>query len=125
MFISADAQQGAQGRMMDMEDAIQQLKNALSLAKSLSEIVQKAGATRSDSGSQEELNNALEDLKLAGILAHAPDGIGIVSPKSVRIASGSASVGLMSGKNTDISAGESITLAATKTVSVFSQGEGM
>lgn len=125
VFISADAQQGAQGRMMDMEDAIQQLKNALSLAKSLSEIVQKAGATRSDSGSQEELNNALEDLKQAGILAHAPDGIGIVSPKSVRIASGSASVGLMSCKNTDISAGESITLAATKTVSVFAQGEGM
>ncbi|MBD8169052.1 type VI secretion system Vgr family protein [Erwinia persicina] len=125
VFISADAQQGAQGRMMDMEDAIRQLKNALSLAKSLSEIVQKAGATRSDSGSQEELNNALEDLKQAGILAHAPDGIGIVSPKSVRMASGSASVGLMSGKNTDISAGESITLAATKTVSVFAQGEGM
>ncbi|TCV96844.1 DUF2345 domain-containing protein [Biostraticola tofi] len=125
VFISADAQQGAQGRMMDMEDAIRQLKNALSLAKSLSGIVQKAGATRSDSGSQEELNNALEDLKQAGILAHAPDGIGIVSPKSVRMASGSASVGLMSGKNTDISAGESITLAATKTVSVFAQGEGM
>lgn len=125
VFISADAQQAAQGRMMDMEEAIRQLKNALSLAKSLSEIVQKAGATRSDSGSQEELNNALEDLKQAGILAHAPDGIGIVSPKSVRMASGSASVGLMSGKNTDISAGESITLAATKTVSVFAQGEGM
>lgn len=125
VFISADAQQAAQGRMMDMEEAIQQLKNALSLAKSLSKIVQKAEATRGDSGSQEELNNALEDLKQAGILAHAPDGIGIVSPKSVRMASGGASVGLMSGKNTDISAGESITLAATKTVSVFAQGEGM
>lgn len=125
VFISADAQQSAQGRMMDMEEAIQQLKNALSLAKSLSNIVQKAEATRGDSGSQEELNNVLEDLKQAGILAHAPDGIGIVSPKSVRVASGGASVGLMSGKNTDISAGESITLAATKTVSVFAQSEGM
>lgn len=125
VFISADAQQGAQGRMMDMEEAIQQLKNALSLAKSLSNIVQKAEATRGDSGSQEELNNALDDLKQAGILAHAPDGIGIVSPKSVRVASGDASVGLMSGKNTDISAGESITLAATKTVSVFAQAAGM
>ncbi|WP_455864773.1 type VI secretion system Vgr family protein [Pantoea agglomerans] len=125
VFISADAQQGAQGRMMDMEEAIQQLKNALSLAKSLSNIVQKAEATRGDSGSQEELNNALDDLKQAGILAHAPDGIGIVSPKSVRVASGGASVGLMSGKNTDISAGESITLAATKTVSVFAQDAGM
>ncbi|WP_047609064.1 type VI secretion system Vgr family protein [Rahnella aquatilis] len=125
VFISADAQQGAQGRMMDMEEAIQQLKNALSLAKSLSNIVQKAEATRGDSGSQEELNNALDDLKQAGILAHAPDGIGIVSPKSVRVASGGASVGLMSGKNTDISAGESITLAASKTVSVFAQDAGM
>lgn len=125
VFISADAQQGAQGRMMDMEEAIRQLNQALSLAKSLSQIVQKAEATQGDSGSQEELNNSLEDLKLAGILAHAPDGIGIVSPKSVRLASGGSSVGLMSGKNTDISAGESITLAATKTVSVFAQGEGM
>ncbi|ELY4299721.1 type VI secretion system tip protein VgrG [Cronobacter turicensis] len=125
VLISADAQQSAQGRMMDMEEAIRQLKNALSLAKSLSEIVQKAEATRGDLASQEELNNALEDLKMAGILAHAPEGIGIVSPKSVRMASGGASVGLMSGKNTDISAGESITLAATKTVSLFAQGEGM
>ncbi|UTJ45812.1 type VI secretion system tip protein VgrG [Atlantibacter subterranea] len=125
VFISADVQQAAQGRMMDMEEAIQQLKSALSLAKSLSKIVQKAEATRGDSDSQEELNNALEDLKQAGILVHAPAGIGIVSPKSVRMASGGASVGLMSGKNTDISAGESITLAATKTVSVFAQGEGM
>ncbi|EHG7581553.1 MULTISPECIES: type VI secretion system Vgr family protein [Citrobacter] len=125
VFISADAQQAAQGRMMDMEEAIQQLKNALSLAKSLSKIVQKAEATRGDLGSQEELNNALEDLKQAGILAHAPNGIGIVSPKSVRMASGGASVGLMSDKNTDISAGESITLAAVKKVSVFSQSEGM
>ncbi|MGK3134807.1 type VI secretion system Vgr family protein [Pantoea trifolii] len=125
VFISADAQQSAQGRMMDMEEAIRQLKNALSLAKSLNEIAQKAEATQGDSDSHEELNNALEDLKQAGILAHAPEGIGIVSPKSVRMASGGASVGLMSGKNTDISAGESITLAATKTVSVFAQGEGM
>lgn len=125
VFISADVQQAAQGRMMDMEEAIQQLKSALSLAKSLSKIVQKAEATRGDSDSQEELNNALEDLKQAGILVHAPAGIGIVSPKSVRMASGGASVGLMSGKNTDISAGESITLAATKTVSVFAQEEGM
>lgn len=125
VFISADEQQGAQGRMMDMGGAIQQLKQALSLANSLSQIVQQAEATRGDSGSQQALNDALEGLKRAGILAHAPEGIGIVSPKSVRMASGGASVGLMSGKNTDISAGESITLAATKTVSVFAQDDGM
>ncbi|WP_380177454.1 type VI secretion system Vgr family protein [Kalamiella sp. sgz302252] len=125
VFISADAQQAAQGRMMDMEEAIQQLKQALSLATSLNQIVHKAEATQSDAASQEKLNGALEDLKRSGILAHAPDGIGIVSPESVRIASGGASVGLMSGKNTDISAGESITLAAANTVSIYAQGEVM
>lgn len=125
VFISADVQSGAQGRMMDMEDAISQLKQALSLAKSLSKIAQTAEATGGDVSAHEELNKALEDLKDAGIVAHAPEGIGIVSPESVRVASGGAGVGLMSGKNTDISAGESVTIAAAKTVSAFAQSEGM
>jgi type VI secretion system secreted protein VgrG len=125
VFVSADAQQSAQGLMMDMEEAITQLNQALSLAKNLSKIAQTAKATSGDTASQETLNDALEDLKQPGILAHAPEGIGIVSPKSVRLASGTSSVGLMSGKNTDISAGESITLAAATTVSIFAQSQGM
>lgn len=125
VFISADMQQGGQGRMMDMEEAIKQLENALSLAKSLSQRVQTAEATPGDTGSQEALNQSLEDLKGAGIVVHAPEGIGLVSPQAVRVASGGSSVGLMSGKNTDISAGESITLAAARTVSIFAQSVGM
>jgi type VI secretion system secreted protein VgrG len=125
VFISADTQQGAQGRMLDMEDAIQQLNQALSLAKSLSRRAQTAKATSGDNAAHGELNRALEDLEQAGVLGHAPQGIGFVSPKSVRLASGGSSIGLMSGHNTDISAGRSITLAANDTVSLFAQGEGM
>jgi type VI secretion system secreted protein VgrG len=125
VFISADAQAGAQGRMMDMEDAIRQLNQALSLAKSLSKIAQTAEATGGDIAAHEKLNASLEDLKQAGIVAHAPAGIGIVSPEAVRLASGGSGVGIMSGKNTDISAGKSFTVAASEKVSLFAQAAGM
>ncbi|MFJ3457427.1 DUF2345 domain-containing protein, partial [Scandinavium goeteborgense] len=125
VFISADAQAGAQGRMMDMEDAIRQLNQALSLAKSLSKIAQTAEATGGDVAAHEKLNASLEDLIQAGIVAHAPAGIGIVSPEAVRLASGGSGVGIMSGKNTDISAGKSFTVAASEKVSLFAQAAGM
>ncbi|SUX65487.1 Uncharacterized protein conserved in bacteria [Citrobacter braakii] len=59
------------------------------------------------------------------MLVSAPAGIGILSPETVRLASGGASIGLMSGKNTDISAGRSFTVAASEAVSLFAQAAGM
>ncbi len=125
VFISADKQPHTQGQMLDMQDAIRQLEQALSLAKSLSKAAQAAQATPGETDSQLQLNNALEELSEAGILAHAPEGIGIVSPKAIRLASGGESIGFMSGKNTDISAGKSFTVSASDTVSLFAQGAGM
>ncbi|MGP6379868.1 type VI secretion system Vgr family protein [Yersinia bercovieri] len=125
VFISADKQPQTQGQMLDMQGAIRQLEQALSLAKSLNKAAQAAQATPGETDSQLQLNNALEELSEAGILAHAPEGIGIVSPKAIRLASGGESIGFMSGKNTDISAGKSFTVAASDTVSLFAQGAGM
>lgn len=62
---------------------------------------------------------------MPGLLAHAPSGIGILSPQTVRLASGEQSIGLMSGRNTDISTGESFTVAATDTISLFARDAGM
>jgi type VI secretion system secreted protein VgrG len=125
ILLSADEQPGAQGEMLDMKAAILQLKQALSLAESLSAAADSAKATPSETGSQSRLNTALEELQEAGILAYAPQGVGIVSPESVRVASGEQSVGIVSGKNTDISAAKSFTVAAKETVSLFAQGDGM
>lgn len=125
VFISADKQPSAGGEMLDMSEAISQLETALSLAKSLSQAVQTAQAHEGDIASQQQLNKTLNELSAAGILLHAPEGIGIVSPKAVRIASGGESVGVMSGHNTDISAGKSFTVAASDAVSLFAQGQGM
>ncbi|MWN37567.1 type VI secretion system tip protein VgrG, partial [Escherichia coli] len=101
IFISADMQPQAQGKMLDMNEAIRQLEQALSLARSMAKAATAANATQGDISCQQRLNASLTDLTAPGMLLHAPDGIGMVSARALRIASGSESVGIMSGDNTD------------------------
>lgn len=125
VFISADEQPHAQEQMLEMDDAIRQLEQALTLARSMAKAATSAKATQGDVGSQQRLNASLSDLTAPGMLLHAPQGIGMVSARAVRVASGSESVGIMSGHNTDISAGQSFTVAAEDAVSLLANGHGM
>ncbi|MGO4744351.1 type VI secretion system Vgr family protein [Serratia quinivorans] len=125
VFISADEQPQAQEQMLEMDDAIRQLEQALALARSMAKAATSAKATQGDVGSQQRLNASLSDLTAPGMLLHAPQGIGMVSARAVRVASGSESVGIMSGHNTDISAGQSFTVAADDAVSLLANGQGM
>jgi len=125
VFISADIQPQAQGQMLEMDDAILQLEQALTLARSMAKAAISAKATQGDVGSQQLLNASLSDLTAPGMLLHAPEGIGMVSARALRIASGSESVGIMSGDNTDISAGQSFTVAAGEAVSLLANKQGM
>ncbi len=125
IFISADMQPQAQGKMLDMDEAIRQLEQALSLARSMAKAATAANATKGDISCQQRLNASLTDLTAPGMLLHAPDGIGMVSARALRIASGSESVGIMSGDNTDITAGQSFTVVAEGAVSLLSRNQGM
>ncbi|HFZ0819086.1 TPA: type VI secretion system Vgr family protein [Enterobacter cloacae] len=125
VFISADIQPQAQGQMLEMDDAIRQLEQALTLARSMAKAAISAKATQGDVGSQQRLNASLSDLTAPGMLLHAPEGVGMVSARALRIASGSESVGIMSGDNTDISAGQSFTVAAGEAVSLLANNQGM
>ncbi|HDI9182897.1 TPA: type VI secretion system Vgr family protein [Escherichia coli] len=125
IFISADMQPQAQGKMLDMNEAIRQLEQALSLARSMAKAATAANATQGDISCQQRLNSSLTDLTAPGMLLYAPDGIGMVSARALRIASGSESVGIMSGDNTDISAGQSFTVVAEGAVSLLSRNQGM
>ncbi len=124
LFITAD-QASVSVPMLDMAAAIAQLENALSLAKSMSQAAEIATATPSDTDSQEMLTTSLSNLVQPGILLNAPQGISISSPKAVRLASGSESVGIMSQQNTDISAMKNFTVAAGEKVSLFAAKQGM
>ncbi|HFN7553544.1 TPA: DUF2345 domain-containing protein [Escherichia coli] len=125
IFISADAQDKAQGQQLDMRDAISQLENALSVARTLFQSADIAQAHSGDKTSQEQLNASLISLKRSGILLHAPAGIGISSPEALRLSSGNASVGIVAGQNTDISVLKKFTVAAGEAVSLLAQKAGM
>ncbi|WP_241199766.1 type VI secretion system Vgr family protein [Erwinia billingiae] len=125
VMLTADAQPDVGSKMLEMDRAVEQLEQALTLARSLQAAAKGAQAMVSDIDSQKTLNSALKYLKMPGMLASAPAGIGILSPEAVRLASGGASIGFMSGKNTDISTGQSFTVAASEAVSLFAQAAGM
>ncbi|HDC4374814.1 TPA: type VI secretion system tip protein VgrG [Enterobacter hormaechei] len=125
VFISADKQSSAGDRMLAMDEAIAQLENALGIAKSLASAAESAQALPSDTGNQQTLNDALKDLAHPGMVLNAPQGVSISSPQAVRLSSGSASVGIMSQQNTDISALRRFTVSAGEAVSLLAAKAGM
>jgi type VI secretion system secreted protein VgrG len=125
VFITADRQPSASGKMLAMQEAIAQLENALSIAKSLSTASEAARALPSDTGNQQILTEALTNLVQPGLLLNAPKGVSISSPQSVRVSSGSGSVGIMSQQNTDISALKQFTVAAGEAISLLAVKAGM
>ncbi|MGY5367977.1 DUF2345 domain-containing protein [Enterobacter oligotrophicus] len=125
VFITADTQPSACDDMLAMQEAIAQLENALGIAKSLASAAESAQALPSDTGNQQVLNDALKELVQPGVVLNAPKGVSISSPQAVRLSSGSASVGIMSQQNTDISAMKRFTVAAGEEVSLLAQKAGM
>ncbi|MGG6136461.1 type VI secretion system Vgr family protein [Pantoea allii] len=125
VFITADKQPFAGDKMLSMQEAISQLENALTIAKSLSSAAEGADALPADTASQQTLNAALKELAKPGIILNAPEGVSITSPQAVRVASGAASVGIMSQQNTDISALKRFTVAAGEAVSMLARKAGM
>ncbi|GAL58211.1 hypothetical protein EV102420_09_02440 [Pseudescherichia vulneris NBRC 102420] len=125
VFITADKQPLAGDNMLSMQEAIAQLENALTIAKSLSSAAEGADALPADTASQQTLNAALKELAKPGIILNAPEGVSITSPQAVRVASGAASVGIMSQQNTDISAMKRFTVAAGEAVSMLARKAGM
>ncbi|EFC5411726.1 type VI secretion system tip protein VgrG [Escherichia coli] len=124
IFISADTQPKAQGPMLDMNAAIAQLQGALQLVTSLAQSSSASGAMEADTGSQQQLGNVLAQLKEAGLLASAPAGIGLVTPKNIQLSAGHT-LTATAGENVDMGIMKKFTLAAGEAISLFAQRMGM
>ncbi|MFU9139043.1 DUF2345 domain-containing protein, partial [Erwinia tasmaniensis] len=125
VFITADKQPFAGDKMLSMQEAIAQLENALSIARTLSEASEMAGAMPVDLQSQVKLTDALKEMVKPGMVLNAPEGVSISSPQTVRVSSGSASVGIMSQQNTDIGALKRFTVAAGEAISMLALKAGI
>ena len=125
LFLSADAQNGAQGNTLDMDEAIAQLEQALSLAKSLNKAAHtaknEATAAEAQAG---RLKDAFKDLQQAGIIQSAPAGIASATAQS-QLHTAGEHIHLISGADTNISSGKNITAHAADSLNLFAQSDGM
>lgn len=124
LYLTAQTAPRAQGKQLDMQEAVTQLENALSIAKALHNAAQSAQAHSSDINSQQQLHSALVELKQAGILAFAPEGMALTSDENIQLSSTNG-IATTSGNQADIIAKENITITAEEAISLFAQKTGM
>jgi type VI secretion system secreted protein VgrG len=124
IFLSADVQPKAQGQMLDMGAALAQLQDALQLVTALAQSAKVSGALEADTSSQRELNRALSQLQSAGLLASAPAGIGLTTPKNIQLSAGH-SLTTTAGENIDMTIFRKLTVAAGEAISLFAHKMGM
>ena len=117
--------QDANGKVLDMDDAVAQLEQALSLAKSLNKAAQTANNHHTDEETQRgRLKDALKDLKEAGLIQTAPAGIATATQQS-QLHTANENIHLVSGNHTDITAGQSLTAHAAESLNLFAQSSGI
>ncbi|WP_392562404.1 type VI secretion system tip protein VgrG [Orbus sturtevantii] len=124
LYLSAQSEPQAQGQQLDMQSAIAQLENALSIAKALQNAANTAQAHPADIDSQQQLQSALNQLTEAGMIAYAPAGMALTSDENIQLSSGN-SISLTSEQQTDISALKNITLASSEAVGIFAHKAGI
>ncbi|BAS33772.1 VGR-related protein [Klebsiella pneumoniae] len=125
VFISADAQEKAQGQALMMDEALSQLQEALSLVEALHSAAEVAKSELADLQTQKTLlSETLTELKKSALLFSAPAGIAQVTPKSLQLSAGENLIST-SGKNTDFSVFKKFTVAAGEAVSLFAQKLGI
>ncbi|MFC0086419.1 type VI secretion system Vgr family protein [Dyella flava] len=125
VFVSADAQPGAHGQQLEMQAAIGQLQQALAQTQALTEAAQAAQAIAADYRKQKDLfEQSLDQLKKAGILISAPDGIGLTTGGSLQL-NAAQNLIASAGGHLDVGVMKRITVAAGELVSVFAQKLGI
>jgi type VI secretion system secreted protein VgrG len=124
MFFSADPFANPNAPHLEMQAALSQLRAALAEAESLRAVAEQATAELAEVKAQQvQLEEGFKDLQRAVILLSAPEGIGLVTPKSIQLSSGE-NITATSTENADFSIVKRFTVAAGDAVSLFAQRLG-
>jgi len=111
LFLTADEQPKAQGPVLEMTPAINQINQANSQMQALNSAAEAAGALVSDINTQMSLvTDRLKNLQSAVLLASAPQGVALTSGEHLQ---------LNSTRNTMINAGQHLDIGAMKNLSVM------
>lgn len=125
LFLTADAAAGADTPHLEMGAAMRQLEASQAEVASLRQQAQRATAELSQlKAQQDQLASAFRDLQKAVILMSAPQGIGLVTPKTIQLAGGEH-LALTAAGNADVNAGDNVTMAAGEAVSLLAVNKGI
>ncbi|WP_112289532.1 type VI secretion system Vgr family protein [Rahnella sp. AN3-3W3] len=125
IFITADGQGLAQGKVLEMTAAIESLQQAQGLAKALSDAVKTAQAELAQVAEQKSLlESSMKDLQQSVLLMSAPAGIAQVSPQSIQISTGNNFI-QTSAENSDFTVFKKFTVAAGEIISLFAKTLGI
>ncbi|EBB7908388.1 type VI secretion system tip protein VgrG [Salmonella enterica] len=125
IFISADAQEKAQGQVREMAPAMAVLDGAQSQMKSLSTDAETAKADPADLSSQIALlQQSVKDLTQAAILLSAPKGVAVASGEHLQLAA-SKNLIANAGNHADIGVVKNMFIGVGQALSVFVRKAGI
>ncbi|PJD01768.1 DUF2345 domain-containing protein, partial [Enterobacter bugandensis] len=119
IFISADGQARAQGRVLEMQAAVSNLGDARAQMQAISDDAQTATANPADLQAQITLlEQQLTDLKKSVLLMSAPDGVALTSGQHLQVSAGQNLIAT-AGKNADVSVVKNLFIGVGNALSVF------
>ncbi|HEP6425812.1 type VI secretion system Vgr family protein [Burkholderia cenocepacia] len=125
VLVTAEAQPAGNGQQLAMERAQGLLDLALEQMRGLGEAAQAAQAVASDYDRQRVLlDETLKELKKAGVLVCAPDGMGLTSGTDLQLTANDNLIATAGG-NADFGVMKRFTVAAGELVSLFAQRLGL
>jgi len=125
LLLTTQAQPKAIDQQLSMDEIKRQLSDALSLANSLSELLQTAQIEGLDNSTQQQfLQQNVDQLQQPVIVAGAPGGIALSTPQHIQLSANHNQM-LTSGGSTEISAFKRMVLAAKTGFVAFVQELGM
>jgi type VI secretion system secreted protein VgrG len=125
LFVSTDNRMNAQGKQLDMHEALQQLGASHAQMEVLAQAAQTAQADAADAKAMNDvLQNQLKDLQQQVILLSARSSIALTSPETIQHSAG-RHLTFTAGENADVGVMRKFTVAAGERISLFAQKLGM
>jgi type VI secretion system secreted protein VgrG len=123
IFVTAYGRANADKTILEMDETIKQLQEALEVAKNLNKAAKTAKHIETKISNEETQTTQLNLLKKAGILQSAPNGIASTTPENQILHAGQ-NTHIVSEIDTNISSNSNITMHAGDSVGLFANSKG-
>ena len=124
LYLTADEQAKAQGPVLEMAPAINQINQANSQMQALNSAAEAAGALICDINTQINfVADKIRDLQSAVLLASAPQGVALTSGEHLQLSS-TRNTMINAGQHLDIGAMKNLSVTVEKALGLFVHKEG-